>query len=533
MLCQIHDRKCDRTKNIQYCALKCSCCFPFVTLELPSKPGGDVENTRKTNTAPSDCLEKSSPHPLEDKPSTELLNDTTMEVKDEEEHLCPEVGKAAQSMVTGHQFSSNNLVAVQANVVYRDGQNISEKSSLLCAGFSPPLPDASSLATASQFQQVTLSDAHGIDEQKKNGVLLKIETDPSLNSDGGGTRLGTVSPVAANSQSLLEENQRIQPCDQMVNQENAVDHDGQNLLDIRMSFNPQLLPDFNVSILPVLAMQNSVNQLQQATPSEQYGTDEAENSNSSSQSGTEDSLSSGISSVLSRRVTPEAANSPQLGQLHPKNVIAGEAIAMNHDGPVLLGNRGIPLEPQFSPASNASRLSAVPSRSAEQDPVGQYHQATPWDTFGTDVAEDSFSSSQRDTDGSLSSDDSRTQSIPFTPQAENSPQLHRLHPNNPMTGEANTGVNHDGPAWGMPLDSQKSSAACATSAMQDPVGQIHWGMARDIYSSDKEENSSSLSQCDTDACVTKMQVCVHNLQTIGNCPITQISDFNCTITLSK
>ena len=164
---------------------KCSYCFPSVLLELPSKPGDDVKETRKTSTAPSDCPEKSFSSPLEDKPSTELVNDTTRETKDnEEEDLYPEVVKAAESMVTGYQFCQNNPKVVQANVVYRDGQNVVENRSLSCAGFSPPLPDASSLETASQFQQVIPSDAYGMDEEKKNGSVLKIETDPSLNSDG-------------------------------------------------------------------------------------------------------------------------------------------------------------------------------------------------------------------------------------------------------------------------------------------------------------------------------------------------------------
>lgn len=68
-----------------------------------------------------------------------------------------------------------------------------------------------------------------------------------------------------------------------------------------------------------------------------------------------------------------------------------------------------------------------------------------------------------------------------------------------MTVEANTGVNRDEPAWGMPLDSQQSSAVHTGSAVQDPVGQTHQGMAWDIYNTDEEETSSSSSQCDTDA----------------------------------
>ena len=83
---------------------------------------------------------------------------------------------------------------------------------------------------------------------------------------------------------------------------------------------------------------------------EKCGIDETEDSSSSSQSDTEVSLSSGDSTTPSCPVTPEAVNSPQLGQLQPNNVIAGEAIAVNHDRLVLPGNRGIPCElnSQFS-----------------------------------------------------------------------------------------------------------------------------------------------------------------------------------------
>ena len=147
---------------------------------MPSKSGDDVEETWKTSTAPDDCPEKSFSPPLEDKPS-----DTTGEVKDnKEEGICPEVVKAAESMVRGHQFHPNNPIAGQANVVYRDGQNVLDNRSLSCAGFSTSLLDASRLETAGQFHQVIPSDAYGMDEEKKNGSVLKIETDPSLNSDG-------------------------------------------------------------------------------------------------------------------------------------------------------------------------------------------------------------------------------------------------------------------------------------------------------------------------------------------------------------
>ena len=413
--------------------IKCSYCFPSVLLELPSKPGDDVMVTWKTSTAPGVCPGMSFSPPLEDKPSTDVLKSTSKAVKsDEEEHLHPFV-VAAQGMVTGHQFRPNNPKTVQANVVFRDGQKILESSSLLCGGFSPPLPEASSLATASQF-------------------------DLSLNSDGKGTRPGMVSPDLANSQSPREENQGLQPSNHMVDQENAEDHDGQTL---------QLSPGINGSILPVVAMQDSVNQLQQVTPSGKYGMDETEDSNSSSQSDTEVSLSSGDSTTPSRPVTPEAVNS-------------------NHDRLVL------PYDPQFSVASNAIRLPAVPSRSVVQDRVGQC-------TYDQDEAEGNSSSVQSDPNGSLSSDDSRTQSRTFSLQAANSPQLYQLHSNNLMTVEANTGVNHGEPGWGMPVDSQQSSAVHTGSAMQDPVCQMHQGMAWDVCNTDEEENSSSLSQCDTDA----------------------------------
>ena len=410
--------------------IKCSYCFPSVLLELPSKPGDDVLVTWKTSTTPGVCSRVSFSPPLEDKPSTDILKSTSKEVKgDGEKHLHPFV-VAARGMVTGHQFRPNNPKTVQANVVFRDGQKILENSSLLCGGFSPPLPEASSSATASQL-------------------------DCSLNSDGRGTRPGMVSPDLANFQSPLEENQGLQPSNHMIDQENAEDHDGQDLL--------------------------------QATPSEKCGIDETEDSSSSSQSDTEVSLSSGDSTTPSRPVTPEAVNSPQLGQLHPNNVITGEAIAVNHDRLVLPGNRGMPYDPQFLVASNAIRLPAVPSRSVVQDHVGQY-------TYDQDEAE-----VQSDPNGSLSSDDSRTQSRTFSPEAENSPQLYQLHSNNLLTVEANTGVNHGEPGWGMPVDSQQSSAVHTGSAMQDPVGQMHQGMAWDVCNTDEEENSSSLSQCDTDA----------------------------------
>ena len=71
------------------------------------------------------------------------------------------------------------------------------------------------------------------------------------------------------------------------------------------------------------------------TKNEKCGIDETEDSSSSSQSDTEVSLSSGDSTTPSCPVTPEAVNSPQLGQLQPNNVIAGEAIAVNHDRLVL------------------------------------------------------------------------------------------------------------------------------------------------------------------------------------------------------
>ena len=122
---------------------------------MPSKSGDDVEETWKTSTAPDDCPEKSFSPPLEDKPS-----DTTGEVKDnKEEGICPEVVKAAESMVRGHQFHPNNPIAGQANVVYRDGQNVLDNRSLSCAGFSTSLLDASRLETAGQFHQVIPSVA--------------------------------------------------------------------------------------------------------------------------------------------------------------------------------------------------------------------------------------------------------------------------------------------------------------------------------------------------------------------------------------
>ena len=69
--------------------------------------------------------------------------------------------------------------------------------------------------------------------------------------------------------------------------------------------------------------------------------------------------------------------------------------------------------------------------------------------------------------GSLSSDDSRTQARPFTPQAANSPSVH------------------------------------ARFATQDPVSQVHWGMACEM-SRDEEENSNQQSENDDE---TLQQVC--------------------------
>ena len=200
----------------------------------------------------------------------------------------------------------------------------------------------------------------------------------------------------------------------------------------------------------------------------------------------------------------------------------------------LLETGGMPLNAPLSLAVSASSLPTVSSGSAIQDPVGQYHQATTTDTHGTDEAEENISSSQSNTDGSLSSDDSSTQSRPFTPQAANSPQLHRLHPSNQMAGEANAVVNCDGPdltrslpvvpsrsgtdeAEGGSLSSDdsrtqarpftpqaaNSSSVHARFAMQDPVGQVHWGMAREMRR-DEEENSNQQSENDNE---TLQQVC--------------------------
>lgn len=112
--------------------------------------------------------------------------------------------------------------------------------------------------------------------------------------------------------------------------------------------------------------------------------------------------------------------------------MAGEANAVvNYDRPALLETRGMLLNAPLSPAVSARSLPVVPSRS------------------GTDEAEG----------GSLSSDDSRTQARPFTPQAANPPPVH------------------------------------ARFAMQDPVGHVYWGMAREM-SRDEEENSNQPSEND-------------------------------------
>ena len=91
-----------------------------------------MKETWKTSTAPDDCPEKSFSPSLEDKPSIELVSDTTREVKDnEKEDLYPEVVKAAESMVTGHQFRPNNPIAVQC-WVSRWAENLGKREFVLC-----------------------------------------------------------------------------------------------------------------------------------------------------------------------------------------------------------------------------------------------------------------------------------------------------------------------------------------------------------------------------------------------------------------
>ena len=367
--------------------------------ELPSKPGDDVKETWKTSTDPGDCPEKSFSSSL-DKPRTDVVNDSTREVKDDEvEHLYPEVGKAAVSMV-----SSN-------------GQNL---------------------------------DPHVRDVGGESYSTTQISEDGIFRSDDLSSRSPPATPEANN---LIAGVQGI-----------AANHDVSVLPGNRgIPLNPQFSQVSNASRLSaVSAIQDPVSQHHQGIAWD------TEDSFSSSHSDTDGSLSSDDSRTQSRPSTPQPATSPQCHRLYPSNLMAGEAnAAVNCDGPDLLETGGMPLNAPLSLAVSASSLPTVSSRSAIQDPVGQYHQATATDTHGTDEAEENISSSQSDTDGSLSSDDSRTQSRPFTPQAANSPRLHRLHPSNLMAGEANAVVNYDRPALletrGMLLNAPLSPAVSARS----------------------------------------------------------------------
>ena len=367
--------------------------------ELPSKPGDDVKETWKTSTDPGDCPEKSFSSSL-DKPRTDVVNDSTREVKDDEvEHLYPEVGKAAVSMV-----SSN-------------GQNL---------------------------------DPHVRDVGGESYSTTQISEDGIFRSDDLSSRSPPATPEANN---LIAGVQGI-----------AANHDVSVLPGNRgIPLNPQFSQVSNASRLSaVSAIQDPVSQHHQGIAWD------TEDSFSSSHSDTDGSLSSDDSRTQSRPSTPQPATSPQCHRLYPSNLMAGEAnAAVNCDGPDLLETGGMPLNAPLSLAVSASSLPTVSSRSAIQDPVGQYHQATATDTHGTDEAEENISSSQSDTDGSLSSDDSRTQSRPFTPQAANSPRLHRLHPRNLMAGEANAVVNYDRPALletrGMLLNAPLSPAVSARS----------------------------------------------------------------------
>ena len=539
--------------------MKCSHCFPFLMSELPSKPGDDVKETWKTSTDPGDCPEKSFSSSL-DKPRTDVVNDSTREVKDDEvEHLYPEVGKAAVSMVSSNGQNLDPHVRDVGGESYSTTQ-ISEdgifRSDDLSSRSPPATPEANNLIAGvqgiavnhdvsvlpgnrgiplnPQFSQVSnasrLSAVSAIQDpvsQHHQGIAWDTEdsfssshsdTDGSLSSDDSRTQSRPSTPQPATSPQC----HRLYPSNLMAGEANAaVNCDGPDLLETGgMPLNAPLSLAVSASSLPTVssrsAIQDPVGQYHQATATDTHGTDEAEENISSSQSDTDGSLSSDDSRTQSRPFTPQAANSPRLHRLHPSNLMAGEANAVvNYDRPALLETRGMLLNAPLSPAVSARSLPVVPSRS------------------GTDEAEG----------GSLSSDDSRTQARPFTPQAANSPRLHRLHPSNLMAGEANAVVNYDRPALletrGMLLNAPLSPAVSARSlpvvpsrsgtdeaeggslssddsrtqarpftpqaansppvharfAMQDPVGHVHWGMAREM-SRDEEENSNQPSEND-------------------------------------
>ena len=539
--------------------MKCSHCFPFLMSELPSKPGDDVKETWKTSTDPGDCPEKSFSSSL-DKPRTDVVNDSTREVKDDEvEHLYPEVGKAAESMVSSNGQNLDPHVRDVGGESYSTTQ-ISEdgifRSDDLSSRSPPATPEANNLIAGvqgiaanhdvsvlpgnrgiplnPQFSQVSnasrLSAVSAIQDpvsQHHQGIAWDTEdsfssshsdTDGSLSSDDSRTQSRPSTPQPATSPQC----HRLYPSNLMAGEANAaVNCDGPDLLETGgMPLNAPLSLAVSASSLPTVssrsAIQDPVGQYHQATATDTHGTDEAEENISSSQSDTDGSLSSDDSRTQSRPFTPQAANSPRLHRLHPSNLMAGETNAVvNYDRPALLETRGMVLNAPLSPAVSARSLPVVPSRS------------------GTDEAEG----------GSLSSDDSRTQARPFTPQAANSPRLHRLHPSNLMAGETNAVVNYDRPALletrGMVLNAPLSPAVSARSlpvvpsrsgtdeaeggslssddsrtqarpftpqaansppvharfAMQDPVGHVHWGMAREM-SRDEEENSNQPSEND-------------------------------------
>ncbi|XP_022802543.1 uncharacterized protein LOC111340036 isoform X2 [Stylophora pistillata] len=526
---------------------------------LPSKPGDNVEETWKTSTALGNSPELGLPPPLEDETSMELVKDTTTVLKDDdEEHQYPEVGKGSESMVlsvgqkensqtnasslleeeshstsqinddgnlnsgdlrsrsqpvtsnatnsplpivTGHQYRPNSPKAGEVIAVNQDGQNLQEHGRVLCAAFSLPLANESSLTANHLFHEGTPSHISGMDEETDSRSWSQIETVSIPNLDGLSTGSRPVSPDAANYQILPVESHQLHPSKQMNCHANAVDHDWQTLgggmpLDAQPS---------SASSLPALhakpVVQDPVGQFHQTTEIDSYGADEAEDSSSSSQSDTDGSLSAGDSKAQSRLTTI----SPQLHLLPPNNLMSGKAAVMTV-GPAMLENKGMPLDAQLSPAISASSLPALHARPVVQDPVGQFHQTTATDTYGAGEAEDSSSSSQSDADGSLSWNDSGTQSRPVTPQAAISPQLRLLPLNNPMPGKANSAVSPDRPVLnrGMPLDAQLSPTIDASSlpalharpAVQNPVCQVHQGMAHATHSTDEGESSGSPSEND-------------------------------------
>lgn len=397
--------------------------LPGSESSLPSKPGDNVEETWKASP------ELGLPPPLEDETSTVLVKDSIREAKgDDEEHPYLDAGKASEGMLSS------------------DGQSMPENRQTIASGlpavFNFESCEIQDLAT--QFQGAAAAPVPYCMDLGEESHAASLINEGDVLSSG---KLRSISkPVnfeAINSPSSVVTGYQFRPNDLKAGKINAVDQDGQNLHENRRMS----------CVSPLLAEASSltaIHQFQEATPSHTSGTFVTEDNRSLSQ---------------------------------------------------------IEIDPSHQ-AVRARSLPAMRARSAMQDSVGPFHQATATDTFGTDQAEDSSTSSQSDTDVSLSSDDLGTQLRPFTPPVATSPQSHRLHPNNLIAGEVNLAVNHEGAVLnrGVSLGAQLSPAigtsilptGYASSVVQDPVCQIHQDMAHAIPSTDEEESSSSSSESHTD-----------------------------------